>query len=258
MLCPYVFLLPVWIPVYPFCCHVLWLQMWPFAAPFSTLWLWPVYTVFVLSSSPGWVAFSLSSHPSPLRHDCHTAALMWLITFSVTVTPLPLGLCWLSISLSCCWISSLPCPAPPATFLLQWSPMFVISPYWRYNQARGHNKDFAISASYFTVVSMGYGVCIFVYLPLTKGHPAPQQGVLSSSVSSHDSWIRLFSVYEMKPWKKLLKNSLVKCQNSVKGIQVQVTGSLSMISNLSVFGTKWVHENAEFMNLLSFLYYLHS
>lgn len=66
--------------------------MWPFATPFSTLWLWLAHSVFILSSSPGWVAFSWSSHPSFLRQDCHIVAPMWLIIFSVTVPPL--GLCW--------------------------------------------------------------------------------------------------------------------------------------------------------------------
>ena len=204
MLCSYVFLLPVWMHwVYPFCFHVLWLQMWPFSAPFSTLWLWPAYTVFVLSSSPGWVAFSLSSHPSPLRHNCHTVAPVWLITFSVTVTPPPLGLCWYP----CLWAVGLlqfSCPAPQLP-LLQWSHMFTsFPPYWRYNQAKVITKPLPSlpPISLWSPWAMGS-----VYLSMSAPHKraacTSTRFSLSSPVSSHHSWIHSFSVYEMKPWKKL-------------------------------------------------------
>lgn len=204
MLCPYVFLLPVWIHwVYPFCCHVLWLQMWPFAAPFSALWLWPVYTVFVLSSSPGWVAFSLSSHPSPLRHDCHTAASMWLITFSVTVTPLPLGLCWYPYHWAVGFLL-FPCPAPQLPFSYRG---LLCLHHLHHTEGtirpRSSQRLCHLCLLFHCGLHGLWGLYICLCLPLTKGHPAPQQGVLSSSVSSHHSWICSFSVYEMKPWKKL-------------------------------------------------------
>lgn len=193
--------------------------MWPFAVPFSTLWLWPAYSVFILSSSPGWVAFALSSHPSSLRHNCHIVAWMWLITFSVTVTPPPLGLCWylyhwaVGLLQLCCPALQLPLPYSGLLCL-------HISTILKIQSGQGHPKAFAISASHFTVVSMGYGVSIFVSVcPSQKGslHLSNVLFILSSVFTP------LLNPFIFSLWnetvKEALKDTLVKCQNSVKGLR---------------------------------------
>ena len=75
----------------------------------------------------------------------------------------------ISMSLSC-WTSSvlLSCSSAPSLTVVSY--VYIISTILKIQSDQGHHKAFAISASYFTVVSMGYGVCIFVYVcPSQKG-----------------------------------------------------------------------------------------
>lgn len=150
----------------------------------------------------------------------------------------------ISISLSC-WISSLPLSCSSATFLLQWSPMFTSSPpYWRYNQAKVITKTLPSlpPISLWSPWAMGS-----VYLSVSAPHKrAPCTSTRCLVLFS--VFTRLLNPFVFSLWnetmKEALKDSLVKCQNSVKGFRFKWQ-DLWVWSQTWVFLAlrKWVHEN---------------